>query len=195
VIVYDGVSATIYIDAVKAAEQLGVQLPGFAAASDFVIGGGLGAAAYVGSLSDLAIWNRPFPVEEVTQLFSQQSSGIDPALTPLAPSNLTLQSESSNSATLVWQDNSMNESGFVVERGSTETSFTFIASVPPNTTSYSDTLPVADGAYFYRVKAINSSGSSDYSNLTATSAGKLNAPTGLRVLGAGTPGPRAALAR
>ncbi len=74
-----------------------------------------------------------------------------------APSDLHAL-ESLNKVSLGWIDNSYNEDGFRVERatrvkGSTYTSFTVIATLGPNTTSYVDY--VSEGAYVYRVIAFN----------------------------------------
>ena len=60
---------------------------------------------------------------------------------------------------LAWTDNSNNEDGFKIERktGTTGT-YTQVATVGPNVTSYSD-FGLADGAtYCYRVRAFNSVG-------------------------------------
>jgi Concanavalin A-like lectin/glucanases superfamily/Chitobiase/beta-hexosaminidase C-terminal domain/Family of unknown function (DUF6298)/Putative collagen-binding domain of a collagenase len=67
--------------------------------------------------------------------------------------------------TLMWQDNSTNESNFRVER-KTGTSGTYaqIALVAADTTSYVDTSVTSGGTYCYRVNAINSGGASIYTN-------------------------------
>lgn len=81
-------------------------------------------------------------------------------------------------ATLSWTDNADNESGFIIERcdqilfseeGGNKIpgcagEWIFLASVSANTTSYVDHTARHDMTYIYRVKAINSSGSSAYSN-------------------------------
>jgi Fibronectin type III domain. len=64
---------------------------------------------------------------------------------------------------LAWTDNANNEDGFKIERktGTTGT-YTQVATVGPNVTSYSD-FSLADGAtYCYRVRAFNSVGNSAY---------------------------------
>jgi hypothetical protein len=77
---------------------------------------------------------------------------------------------------LSWYDNSDNESNFVIERcdrisiaprGEKPTAsctgvWRHIATVGANTTSYVDTTASANQTYMYRVKAINSKGSSGY---------------------------------
>ena len=64
---------------------------------------------------------------------------------------------------LAWNDNSNNEDGFKIERktGTTGT-FSQIATVGVNITSYSDTNLIDGATYCYRLAAFNSAGSSAY---------------------------------
>jgi hypothetical protein len=64
-----------------------------------------------------------------------------------------------------WMDNSSNEDGFKIERrtGTTQT-FTEIAILGTNVTSYNDSGLVDGETYCYRVLAFNAAGSSPYSN-------------------------------
>jgi hypothetical protein len=78
---------------------------------------------------------------------------------------------------LAWADNSDDESNFVIERcdqikispqGQKQAAtcaggWKFIATVSANTTSYVDDTASFDHTYIYRVKALNSKGSSGYS--------------------------------
>jgi subtilisin family serine protease len=84
---------------------------------------------------------------------------------PSAPSSLSATAASASQIDLSWTDNSLNESGFKIERkaGSGGT-FSQIATVSPNVTSYSDTGLSASTAYYYRVRAYNWNGNSGYSN-------------------------------
>ena len=63
-----------------------------------------------------------------------------------------------------WMDNSNNEEGFEIERrmGTTQT-YTQIAIVGANITSYNDSGLVDGDTYCYRVLAFNATGSSPYS--------------------------------
>jgi Divergent InlB B-repeat domain len=65
---------------------------------------------------------------------------------------------------LAWTDNSNNEDGFRIER-KTGTSGTFsqIASVGVNVTSYTDTNLTDGATYCYRLRAFNAAGNSAYS--------------------------------
>jgi hypothetical protein len=164
-LVYDGVSARVYVDGTVAAQQLCGQLPGFAADKTLFFGGGPGGDLFLGSLADFMIWNRPLSPGEVTQLYHQQTTGSTPSLVPAAPCGLSAQAISSTSVALSWRDNSMNESSFVVERAADGVNFTQLAVLAANSVAYTDSVPVAEGIYYYRVKAVNASGNSDYSNL------------------------------
>ncbi len=86
-----------------------------------------------------------------------------PVLTaPNAPSALTLAATSSlTGVALAWTDNATNETGFQVERSIDNVSFSFIASTTANVRAYQD-LGLAQGTYYYRVRATNAAGDSAY---------------------------------
>ena len=90
---------------------------------------------------------------------------------PNAPSSLTATAGASGSRTinLSWADNSGNETGFKIERcrNATCTSFSQIATVGANTTSFSNTGLSAGKTYRYRVRAYNGVGDSAYSNIAS----------------------------
>jgi hypothetical protein len=86
---------------------------------------------------------------------------------PNAPSTLILLSQAATSATIKWTDNSTNETGYRVER-SIDNDSTFIEvanNLGANTTIYIAPNLVAGTTYFFRVRAINGLGFSDYSNV------------------------------
>src|SRR5262252_3320518 len=58
---------------------------------------------------------------------------------PAAPSNLAATAVSASQINLSWQDNSSNESGFIIQRAPTSTgSWTQIATVGANMTTYAN---------------------------------------------------------
>jgi len=59
---------------------------------------------------------------------------------PLASAGLRLMAVSSNSAALAWTDRSANEHGFVVERRQGGGAFAPVATLPANTTGFTNTL-------------------------------------------------------
>ena len=81
-----------------------------------------------------------------------------------APSNLSATAALANQVNLSWQDNGSNETGFRVERKMGSDAYAQIATVPANTTAYSDNGLTASTLYIYRVRAYDANGNSAYSN-------------------------------
>ncbi len=94
---------------------------------------------------------------------------LPPVVTPIpaAPSSLTATATSRSRIVLSWDDNSNNEQSFVLERckGLSCMSFTVVATVPANSVSFNNSSLSRNTSYSYRVKAINATGSSSYSNI------------------------------
>ena len=84
--------------------------------------------------------------------------------TPIKPTNLNAEPIEWNEIKLSWKDNSDNENGFKIERKTGTSEFSEIASLEENVTSYNDNNVLAETTYYYRVKAYNLAGDSDYSN-------------------------------
>ncbi|MFM1769526.1 MAG: hypothetical protein RJA22_2055 [Verrucomicrobiota bacterium] len=104
-----------------------------------------------------------------------------PPAGPLPPSNLAALALAHNQVNLTWTDNADDEDGFQVERASDGVTFTAVATLPSNTTGFTD-LTVSGGvAYQYRVRAFHGSGNSAWSNpaTVTTPAGPPAAPSSL----------------
>jgi hypothetical protein len=102
-----------------------------------------------------------------TRIGAFKLSSGPPPTPPAAPTNLTATAPLCNRIDLAWTDNATNEDGFKIERSINGTTFSQIATVGANVTSYQDSTVAAQTQYWYRVRAYNAGGDSSYSN-TAT---------------------------
>jgi fibronectin type 3 domain-containing protein len=85
---------------------------------------------------------------------------------PAAPSGLSASALSTSSIRFSWQDNSNNETGFLVYRW-TGSVWQQIATVGTNMTSYTNSGLASGTTYYYSVCAVNSAGTSCASNYTS----------------------------
>ncbi len=100
-------------------------------------------------------------------------SNVDDATTgiifipPEAPTGLSATAVSSSQINLSWTDHSNTETGFKIERSTTSgtSGFSQIGTVGSNIRAYSSTGLSSGMRYWYRVRAFNSAGDSDYSNV------------------------------
>ncbi|MCD6426582.1 MAG: hypothetical protein J7L03_00550 [Caldisericaceae bacterium] len=85
---------------------------------------------------------------------------------PNAPSNFTAILSNSNTVILKWKDNANNERGFIVERKTKNGNYEKIATLYTETCNmmYTDSSVQPGTTYYYRAKAFNEKGNSDYSN-------------------------------
>ncbi|MEP7146931.1 MAG: fibronectin type III domain-containing protein, partial [bacterium] len=89
----------------------------------------------------------------------------DPNLIPTAPTNLTVQSITTTSITIGWQDNATNENGFIIARkNQNEPFFRYIDTVGTDILTYQEVGLTPDNIYIYKVCAFNNAGISDYTN-------------------------------
>ena len=89
-----------------------------------------------------------------------------------APSNLTATAGNASTINLSWTDNAANETNFVLQRSLTsDNGFSTIATLPENTTAYSNSGLKPSTTYYYRIQALNAATGSPWSNLAfATTA-------------------------
>lgn len=85
------------------------------------------------------------------------------------PANLRATTLSTAEIELTWNDNSVDETGFQIERcqGVGCTSFSLLTTVGPNVTTYTDGGLSADTSYGYRVRAVKIGAESFYTNRAA----------------------------
>ncbi len=90
---------------------------------------------------------------------------------PTAPSGIIVTPSFIGSSTwdmiVDWNDNSSNETGFVVQRSFNGSSYTHIATTSADTITYTDPSRTA-GTYSYRVRAFNSGGNSAFTTSAST---------------------------
>ena len=107
--------------------------------------------------------------------FNPNYSGADKVSAPLtihavvilpkAPSALHAESVNKNRIKLSWNDNSSDEIAFLIERKlGTSGSYSQIATVGANKTTFTDENLTTGSLYYYRVRASNANGNSPYSN-------------------------------
>lgn len=101
--------------------------------------------------------------------FSEYSNSVDatfePTKAPNAPFNLKAKAVSSGEIQLTWLDDSNNESVFEVEASSDGKVFRKIGETKRNVVTYSDKAVTEKTKFFYRVRAVNAIGNSDYTNV------------------------------
>jgi titin len=103
--------------------------------------------------------------------YSNEASATTMDVTPDAPSELVASTVSSSRIKLTWEDNSDNELGFKIERKKSGGSYSQIAEVDNDITTYTNTGLTNDTEYYYRVRAYNSAGNSSYSNVDSATTG------------------------
>lgn len=81
-----------------------------------------------------------------------------------APTNLAATSSLAKRIDLTWTDRSAGESGFKIERSSNGRSYSQLATVGANVTTFSDTGLRSGRRYYYRVRAYSGASNSGYSN-------------------------------
>jgi hypothetical protein len=88
--------------------------------------------------------------------------------TPTAPSGLGGMALSDTQIQLSWTNTATNATGIKIERSLDGTTFTQIAILPRDASTYTDTGLTGSTQYYYRVRATNQLGDSPYSNLNNT---------------------------
>lgn len=161
----------LYLNGVLQSELDETGVTGIGEPTDLILGNigtlelavGTAPAPYKGKLDELKVFNYALSAAEIAAIYN--TTVIN------APSNLTFETNTvatplaSTTVVLNWNDNSNNEANFVLERSLDGIDFEQIAELAANTTTYTDTNVVHSTKYYYRLKAINKTDSSNYSEV------------------------------
>lgn len=101
-----------------------------------------------------------------------------PSAVPIAPSGLSATTISTSQIDLSWTDNFYGEQGFKIEMKESGEDYSQIATVGENVTTYSDTGLNEATTYYYRVRAYNAAGNSDFSNEADTTTFNITSAIG-----------------
>ncbi len=131
-----------------------------------------GSTANKLSMTRISYYQRPNLDEtDVQALDSQRKNPISACagecdLVPVSPTNLVVTDTAALSVQLSWTDNSLQESGFVVERAEEQSEiFEEVGNVGANIITYTDNGLKQRTDYRYRIKAINGENASTYTNI------------------------------
>lgn len=105
----------------------------------------------------------------------------DDGTAPAMPKSLTAQVITGQGVRLNWQDAAYNETGYEVYRSVSEAgTYSLVGTTNPNTVTYMDNTISGNTQYFYKLRAFNSYGNSDYTDaVTVTTANRVPALTAI----------------
>ncbi len=130
-----------------------------------------------GTISLVAVFDRALSAGEVARNYVYGPVGIIKA-----PTDLALTSNLPFKVSIGWKDNSIKESGYIIERSvASPIDYSVLDTIAADNISYVDSIFTNNKAYVYRVKAFNSNGESPYSNVlnVHTRTLPISTPTGL----------------
>lgn len=126
-----------------------------------------------GTISALGLYTAPGAAGAAT--IQASSGGFSGTATvtvtvppPAAPTSLTYASRTRTQINLAWRDKSNNEMGFLIEMSLDGKTFTQIASAAANSTRFLVLGLTPNTRYYFRVRAWNDGGVSNYSNVLST---------------------------
>jgi concanavalin A-like lectin/glucanase superfamily protein/fibronectin type III domain protein len=180
---YDGSTARLYVNGAVAA-SLAVTGAATDTTSPLTIGAWSATDEFMaGTIDEVALYPAALSAARIQ---AHRASGTTATADPVpAPSGLSATPAPSR-MDLRWTDNSNNETGFVVERDTSNGFSTAITiDLPANTTTYVDTGLPTGRKFFYRVRARNATDTSGWSNVaSATTPDPVDPPSQLAAVAA-----------
>lgn len=100
----------------------------------------------------------------ITKLYSDGQA-------PAAPKSVDAKNEAGQGVKVSWNDVAFNETGYEVFRAATaEGTYAAVGTTGSNTGSFIDNTVSGGNTYFYKVRAVNDDGFSDFSNIASVTA-------------------------
>ena len=132
--------------------------------------------------------NTTYSYEVIASNASGDSAAAGPVsattpIAPAAPTNLMATNITTTSVTLTWQDNANNETGYRVSRQLGSNNSQLAATLPANSTTFTDTGLTPGSPYQYVVAAFNLAGPSAGDSVSFQTLA--SAPTGVQASGGG----------
>jgi len=115
--------------------------------------------------------------------WTTEATGTTADVPPLTPTDLTAGADGENAIDVSWTDASANETGFELQSGPDGASWAPLVSLPAGSTSHADGGLAPGTTRYYRVRACNGDGCSDWSSAASatTEVSPPVAPSGLSV--------------
>jgi hypothetical protein len=142
-----------------------------------VTGGSLDHVAHFLSLNELGTMVIDINGNRLDAIFLRETGEIQdrftitkPSPAPAAPLNLVAMPTTPTEIALMWAAGSTNQLGYSVERSTDGVNFTEVFTAPADATGVNNSGLILGLTYFYRVRATNSIGASDYSNIASITA-------------------------
>jgi hypothetical protein len=128
---------------------------------------GYGTAYFDGDIAEVLIFNRTLSSDERNTINNYLNAKYVVTPVPVAPTNLTATAISASQVSLTWDYPQVTvATSYKVERKTGVAGTYAQVALLPDARSYIDTNLTAGTQYYYRVKASNYGGDSDYSNET-----------------------------
>lgn len=165
---YDGTTQRLYVDGVEVANAPLTGQISVGSVELSIASWNEGSEPFDGTIDEVAVYPSALSAARVDAHYQAGIGGTPPDMTVNAPSGLTATAASQTSVDLQWSDNSDNEGEFRIERA-TDPAFgsPVVQGVWADSTTFTDSGLSPGTTYYYRVRAMNATDSSAYSNVAS----------------------------